>query len=90
MKLIVTMRAWPQARVVDGVDGDETGSSAYHGWVITPTDNGCHVLTEETQQGPFFLQEIGRKHPGALYRYHQEWVESLARAAEAEVSKKGS
>jgi hypothetical protein len=51
-------------------------SSAYH---------GCHVLTEETQQGPWFLEE--RKHPGALYRYHQEWVEGLARAAEAEVAK---
>jgi hypothetical protein len=56
----------------------------YHGWVITPTDRGCHLLSEETQQGPFFLEELGRKHPGALYRYHQEWVESLARAAEAE------
>jgi uncharacterized protein YndB with AHSA1/START domain len=64
------------------VDGDETGSSAYHGWVITRTDTGCHVLTEETQQGPFFLELIGRRYPGALYRYHQEWVESLARAAE--------
>lgn len=70
------------------VDGDETGSSAFHGWVITPTSDGCHVLTEETQQGPFFLEEIGRKHPGALYRYHQEWVEGLARAAEAEVAKR--
>ncbi|WP_433887456.1 SRPBCC domain-containing protein [Streptomyces sp. CA-111067] len=69
------------------VDGDETGSSAYHGWVITPTKNGCHVLTEETQQGPFFLDEIGHKNPGALYRYHQDWVERLARAAEAEVAK---
>jgi len=69
------------------VDGDETGSSAYHGWVITPTDAGCHVLTEETQQGPWFLEELGRKHPGALYAYHQEWVESLARAAEAEAGK---
>lgn len=70
------------------VDGDETGSSAYHGWVITPTDDGCHVLTEETQQGAFFLDVIGHRHPGALYRYHQEWVESLARAAEAEVARK--
>ncbi|MGV9849900.1 SRPBCC family protein [Streptomyces sp. NPDC003442] len=69
------------------VDGDETGSSAYHGWVITPTDGGCHVLTEETQQGPFFLEELGRKHPGALYRYHQDWVERLARAAEAEAAR---
>jgi uncharacterized protein YndB with AHSA1/START domain len=64
------------------VDGDETGSSAYHGWVITPTDTGCHVLSEETQQGPFFLEELGRKHPGGLYNYHQEWVEALARGAE--------
>jgi uncharacterized protein YndB with AHSA1/START domain len=69
------------------VDGDETGSSAYHGWVITPTDTGCHLLSEETQQGPFFLEELGRKNPGALYRYHQEWVEDLARTAEAEVTK---
>jgi uncharacterized protein YndB with AHSA1/START domain len=70
------------------VDGDETGSSAFHGWVITPTDNGgCHVLSEETQQGPFFLEELGRKNPGALYRYHQDWVESLARAAEAKAAK---
>jgi uncharacterized protein YndB with AHSA1/START domain len=68
------------------VDGDETGSSAYHGWVITPTDDGCHVLTEETQQGLFFLEELGHKRPGALYRYHQDWVERLARAAEAEVA----
>ncbi|WP_292585566.1 hypothetical protein [Mesorhizobium sp.] len=68
------------------VDGDETGSSAYHGWVITPTADGCHVLTEETQQGSWFLEELGRKHPGALYRYHQLWVERLARAAEAEVA----
>jgi predicted SnoaL-like aldol condensation-catalyzing enzyme len=41
------------------------------------------VLSEETQQGPFFLEELGRKKPAALYRYHQEWVEGLARAAEA-------
>jgi predicted SnoaL-like aldol condensation-catalyzing enzyme len=45
------------------------------------------VLSEETQQGPFFLEELGRKNPGALYRYHQEWVESLARAAEKEAAK---
>jgi uncharacterized protein YndB with AHSA1/START domain len=69
------------------VDHDETGSSAFHGWVITPTEKGCHVLSEETQQGPFFLEELGRKNPGALYRYHQEWVESLARAAEGDAAK---
>lgn len=68
------------------VDGDDTGSSAYHGWVITPTATGCHVLTEETQQGPWFLEVLGHQHPGGLYSYHQQWVEELARAAEAEVA----
>lgn len=71
---------------VTTVDGDTTNSSAYHGWVITPTKEGCHVLTEETQQGHWFLEELGRKNPGALYRYHQDWVERLARAAEAAVN----
>ncbi len=65
------------------VEGDQTGSTAFHGWVITPTANGCHLLTEETLRGEFFLEEIGRKNPGALYRYHQDWVEMLAAAAEA-------
>lgn len=27
------------------VDGDQTGSTAYHGWVITPTETGFHVLS---------------------------------------------
>jgi hypothetical protein len=53
--------------------------------VITPTKEGCHLLTEETQQGQFFVELIGSRHPGALYRYHQDWVECLARAAEAEL-----
>jgi uncharacterized protein YndB with AHSA1/START domain len=69
------------------VDGDPTGSSAYHGWVITPTPDGCHVLTEETQQGEWFLDMLGRKHPGGLYRYHQDWVERLGHAAEAQMAK---
>jgi uncharacterized protein YndB with AHSA1/START domain len=64
------------------VDGDESGSSAFHGWVITPTNGGCHLLSEETQQGPWFLEQLGHKYPGGLYSYHQDWVEALARAAE--------
>ncbi len=83
MNLVVTecvpgrRLAWSMA-----VDGDETGSSAFHSWVITPTDDGCHVLSEETQQGPWFLDQLGHEHPGGLYSYHQDWIEALARAAE--------
>lgn len=62
-------------------------SSTYHGWVITPTaGGGTHVLTEETQRGPDFL-ELARTHPGVLWQVHQDWVENLARTAEAEVAK---
>ena len=83
MHLVVT-ECVPGSRLawVATVDGDETGSTAFHGWVITPTAEGCHVLSEETQQGPWFLDQLGHKHPGGLYSYHQDWVEALARAAE--------
>lgn len=72
---------------VTTVEGDETGSTAYHGWVITPTETGCHVLSEETQQGPWFLQKLGHEYPGGLYSYHQDWVEDLKKAAEKQVSR---
>jgi len=64
------------------VDEDDTGSTAFHGWVITPTDEGCHILSEETQQGPWFVQKLAHDHPGGLFSYHQDWVEKLASAAE--------
>lgn len=72
------------------VEEDRTGSSAYHGWVITPTADGCHLLSEETQQGDFFLEQLGHKHPGGLLRYHQDWVEKLGKAAEALASGKAT
>jgi hypothetical protein len=69
------------------VDGDETGSSVYHGWVITPWTMVVMCYPRRRSKAPFFLDELGRKNPGALYRCHQEWVESFARAAEAEAAK---
>ena len=87
MHLVVT-ECVPGRRLswVTTVEGNETGSTAFHGWVITPTDEGCHVLSEETQQGPWFLEQLGHKHPGGLFSYHQDWVEGLARAAEAQAA----
>jgi len=62
------------------------GPTAYHGWVITETDSGCHLLTEETQQGEWWL-ELARKYPGVLYQFHQQWVEGLAHTAETAAAK---
>lgn len=50
-------------------------------------NDGCHLLTEETLNGAFYVEEIGRKNPGSLYRYHQEWVEMLAGAAELKAAR---
>ncbi len=53
-----------------------TGVTAYHAWLITPTDLGCHVLTEETQHG--VLARLGRAvFPGRMERWHQRWLEGL-------------
>ena len=38
--------------------------------------------------GTAIVDLIGGRHPGALYRYHQDWVERLARAAEADVARR--
>lgn len=60
--------------------GKVLGASAYHGWVITPSVGGCLVVTEETQQGilPRLGQPILRR---GLVRWHQRWLEGLARMA---------
>ena len=45
------------------------------------------MLSEGAQQGPWFLDQLGHKHPGGLYSYHQHRVEALACAAGAMASK---
>jgi hypothetical protein len=53
-----------------------SGVTAYHAWLITPTDLGCRVLTEETQHG--VLARLGRVvFPGRMERWHQRWLEGL-------------
>ena len=60
--------------------GRALGSTAYHGWVFEPEDGGCLVITEETQQG--FVPSIGRWFlRGGLLKWHQRWLEGLAKVA---------
>jgi hypothetical protein len=37
-------------------------SKAYYAWIITPTAKGCHLWTEETMQGPLWI-ELAKKLP---------------------------
>jgi len=56
------------------------GIRAYHAWLLTRTDSGCHVLTEETQHG--FLARLGKFFlPNRMYRGHQLWLERLEQKA---------
>lgn len=61
-------------------DAKGLGVFAYHAWLITPTPQGCHVLTEECQHGV-----IARLHsllmPHEMHDKHQLWLEGLKGAA---------
>ncbi len=56
------------------------GAYGYHAWVIEPTADGCHVITEETQSG--LIPSLGRLYlRRELLREHQNWLEGLAQMA---------
>lgn len=58
------------------------GIRAYHAWLITPHEGGCRVVTEETQHGA--VARVGRLlFPGRMERWHQRWLEGLAKQATA-------
>ena len=53
------------------------GIRACHAWLVTPTEGGCTILTEETQHG--IAARVGRLlFPGRMERWHQRWLEALA------------
>lgn len=53
-----------------------TGIDVYHAWLIERTPSGCHVVTEENQNG--FLARLSNSlRPGNMERYHQVWLENL-------------
>lgn len=63
-----------------GWDAMAFGLKAYHGWLFEPVEDGCRVVTEETQSGP--LTAMGRWYlRRALLREHQNWLEGLRRMA---------
>ncbi len=64
-------------------------SRAYHAWIITPTPGGCHLWTEETMQGPLWI-ELAKEAPDIFWRTHEQLLQDLAKVAmerEAQASK---
>lgn len=54
---------------------------AYSVWLIVPTDNGCKVITEESQNGWItFLEKIFQ--PNKLRKHHDVWLTLLKMKSE--------
>ncbi len=53
----------------------------YHAWLIVPTENGCTLVTEESQHGFLtFLEKTFQ--PKKLEKLHQIWLEEIKKKAE--------
>lgn len=54
----------------------------YHAWLIVPTDYGCKVITDESQNGwlTFFEKTF---QPNKLRRLHDVWLREIKKKAEA-------
>lgn len=65
--------------------GGGTGIHAYHTWLIVPKDDGCEVITEETQIGPSAIQ-YNIEQPSAMYDGHHWWLTALKYRSESQSS----
>jgi len=59
-----------------------SSSRAHHAWIITPTGRGCHLWTEETMQGPLWM-ELAKEAPDIFWRTHEKLLRDLADVAVA-------
>jgi hypothetical protein len=61
--------------------GRAPGMSAYHAWLLNPLPDGCHVVTEETNNGP---SAIALRHtkPEAIHDGHAIWLAQLKQVSE--------
>ncbi|MFF1570653.1 SRPBCC domain-containing protein [Streptomyces sp. NPDC058293] len=70
----VTRIAW------GGYPKASEASKAYHAWIVTPTSKGTHVWTEETMQGPLWI-ELAKQDPEVFWRTHENLLAALAKIA---------
>jgi uncharacterized protein YndB with AHSA1/START domain len=64
----------PPERIAWSADG--LSVHAHHAWLLEPISGGCHVLTEETQNG--WLAVLSHAvMPHRMYKGHAIWLERL-------------
>jgi len=56
------------------------GSRGHHGWLLEKRRGGCRLVTEETQRG-WGIRLVRPALRPLMLRYHQRWLEGLARVA---------
>lgn len=56
--------------------GRAPGIAAYHTWVLSPLATGCHVVTDETNNGPQAVA-LRRDQPDAIHDGHAQWLAQL-------------
>ena len=62
-------------------ESDRKNIKGYHAWLIIPTENGCKLVTQESQHGWLtFMQKTFV--PRKLRRIHDVWLAEIKRKAE--------
>lgn len=56
--------------------GRAPGITAYHAWTLRPLAAGCHVVTDETNNGPQAVA-LRRDKPDAIHDGHAQWLAQL-------------
>jgi uncharacterized protein YndB with AHSA1/START domain len=56
--------------------GKAPGVDVYHAWLISPTPEGSHVLTEESQLGWLARMDHALR-PSRMSRGHDQWLDRL-------------
>jgi uncharacterized protein YndB with AHSA1/START domain len=56
--------------------GQAPGITAYHAWQLSPLATSCHVVTDETNNGPRAVA-LRRDEPEAIHDGHARWLGEL-------------
>jgi len=69
----------PNSRI--GWFGDAPGSNGYHTYLLSVTNEGCHVVTEEVVKGLAAVQ-LRKDRPQAMHEAHDLWLSTLKQRSE--------
>lgn len=63
-------------------ESDKWSIQGYHGWLILPTERGCILITDESQNGLLTYAQLIFQ-PNKLHRLHDVWLAKIKAKAEA-------